>query len=198
MYQTRQQNNIPMFNVKHDFFRNSFFPSTIIEWKKLDISIRNSLSTESFKQSLLKIIRPEANSIFDTHNPLGIKLLTRLRLGLSHLRDHKYKHNFQDCIHPLCLCGTGIENNIHFFLHCQNYNIERQNLLNEISNINEEYLNLNDPELVDIILFGSKNSTFIENKALLCATITFILETKRSLTFNDESSRINYVIYLYY
>ena len=28
---TRNYNNIPLFNVKHEYFRNSFFPSTVIE-----------------------------------------------------------------------------------------------------------------------------------------------------------------------
>ena len=29
-----------------------------------------------------------------------IKLLTRLRLGLNHLREHKFRRNFQDTINP--------------------------------------------------------------------------------------------------
>ena len=37
---------------------------------------------------------------FEIHNPKGIKLITRLRLGLSHLREHKFKHGFQDTVHP--------------------------------------------------------------------------------------------------
>ena len=35
-YRTRQCNKIPAINVNHDFFMNTFFPSTIIEWNKLD------------------------------------------------------------------------------------------------------------------------------------------------------------------
>ena len=35
-YRTRQCNKIPAINVKHDFFKNTFFPSAIIEWNKLD------------------------------------------------------------------------------------------------------------------------------------------------------------------
>ena len=30
-YRTRQCNKIPAINVKHDFFKNTFFPSTIME-----------------------------------------------------------------------------------------------------------------------------------------------------------------------
>ena len=28
--------NIPLFNIKHNFYKNFFFPSTIIEWNNLD------------------------------------------------------------------------------------------------------------------------------------------------------------------
>ena len=84
-YNTRNANNIPQFKVKHNFFKNSFFPSVVIEWNKLDLNIRNSENLFIFKKKLLKFIRPSGNSVFKCHNPKGIKLLTRLRLGLSHL-----------------------------------------------------------------------------------------------------------------
>ena len=40
----------------------------------------------------------------------------RLRLGLSRLREHKFNHNFQNCINPLCSCAVDIESTSHFFL----------------------------------------------------------------------------------
>ena len=44
-YRTRNNiGNIPRFNVKHNFFKNSFFPSTVIEWNNLDKSISCSES----------------------------------------------------------------------------------------------------------------------------------------------------------
>ena len=94
-YRARQFNKIPTINVKHDFFKNTFFPSTIIEWKKLDWEIKNSKSIETFKKRILSFIRPSP-----TNNPRGIKLLSRPRLGLSHLREHKFKHGFQDSLKP--------------------------------------------------------------------------------------------------
>ena len=45
---------------------------------------------------ILKFIRPSSNSFYNCHNPIGIKYITRIRLGLSHLREHKFKHSFQD------------------------------------------------------------------------------------------------------
>ena len=70
----------------------------IVEWNKLDINLRNAKSFLIFRNSLLKIGRPIQNPIYKIHDPMGIKYLTRLRLGLSHLNDHKFRHNFQDCL----------------------------------------------------------------------------------------------------
>ena len=84
-YQTRQLTNISSLSFKHNFFKNAFFPSAILEWNKLDPSLRNSANYNVFKNSILKFIRPFPNEIFQCHNPKGIKLVTRLRLGLSHL-----------------------------------------------------------------------------------------------------------------
>ena len=81
---TRNHNNSPLFNVKHEYFRNSFFVSTVIEWNKLDNNIQNSESVSAFKKQIFKFIRPSPYSTFNVRNPHGIKLLTRLRVGLSH------------------------------------------------------------------------------------------------------------------
>ena len=94
-YRTRQCNNIPTINVKHDFLKNTFSPSTIMEWNKLDWEIKNSKSIVTFKIRILSFIRPSANSTFNCHNHRGIKLLSRLRPVLSHLREHKFKHIFK-------------------------------------------------------------------------------------------------------
>ena len=109
---TRNANNIPRFKVRHNFFQNSFFPSVVIEWNKLDQNIRNSENLFIFKKKLLKFIRPSGNSVFRCHNPEGIKLLTRLRIGLSNLREHEFKHGFLDSLNPICSCG---QRNINSF-----------------------------------------------------------------------------------
>ena len=85
-YCSRNENNIPLVRVNNKYFMNTFFPSTITEWNKLDLSIRNSASLNVFKSRLLQFVRPLENSVFTCHNPIGIKYLTRPRLGFSHLR----------------------------------------------------------------------------------------------------------------
>ena len=49
--------------------RNYSFPSTVIEWNKLDNNFQNSESVSAFKKQILKFIRPSPNSAFNVHNP---------------------------------------------------------------------------------------------------------------------------------
>ena len=121
--------NIPQLWTKHDFFENSFFPSTIKEWNNLNPHIRKSKSISIFKSNILKFIRPKTNNVYHCHNPKEITLITRLRLGLSHLRERKFKHSFQDCLDPLCLCCNETETSTHYLLHCLTYTNERMTLL---------------------------------------------------------------------
>ena len=68
-YATRTESNIPLIKAKHNFFKNSFFPSAFIEWNiewnKLDPNLRNSNSISVFNQKILNFIPPSANSVYD-------------------------------------------------------------------------------------------------------------------------------------
>ena len=179
-YRTRQCNKIPAINVKHDFFKNTFFPSTIMEWNKLDWEIKNSESIVTFKKRILSFIRPSANSTFNCHNPRGIKLLSRLRLGLSHLREHKFKHSFQDSLDPFCSCGKGeVETSSHYLLHCSSYLEERLAVLNTIKNIEKSILQENDSKFTSVLLFGDTSFDNNKNTFILDATIDYIISTGR-------------------
>ena len=74
----------------------------------------------SFPQKALAFIRPAGSNIYGIYDPFGVKLINRLRLGFSHLRKHKFRHNFADTVNSLCTCTLEIENTEHSFLHCQN------------------------------------------------------------------------------
>ena len=54
-YNIRNTNNIPLFKVKHNFFQNSFFPSAVIEWNKLDLNTRNSESFEYLQKDIFEL-----------------------------------------------------------------------------------------------------------------------------------------------
>ena len=191
VFQTYRKINTPLnsliyfpnlFNVKHEYLRNSFFSSTVIEWNKLDNNIRNSESVSAFKKQILKFIRPSPNSTFKVLNTHETKLLTRLRVGLSHLHEHKFRHNFQDPLDPFCNCGRHIETTIHFFLHCSNYSNQRKALFEKISNIKRSLLNQNDSIIVETLLFGSNGLNNEENVWIIESTIGYIITTKRFIT----------------
>ena len=178
-YITRNNDKLPHFKVKHNYFKNSFFPPTVIEWNKLGLNIPNSESLVSFKSKVLEFIRPSENSIFLCNSAKGIQLLTRLRLGLSHLRDHEFKHNFQNTFNPIWNCGEDIETSCHYLLHCSLYTNERLALLNVIQGIDNSILELADSHIVEILLYGRKFLHISSNTNILNATIDFLLETKR-------------------
>ena len=83
-YTTRNIDNIPCFKIRHNF-KNSFFPSTMIEWNNLDPTLLNSESFVVFKNSILKLIRPSPSNVFNCNNYKVIRLITRLRVGMSQL-----------------------------------------------------------------------------------------------------------------
>ena len=99
-------------------FSNIFFPYCINKRSKLNDNLRNATSIYKFKNYLTKFIRIKWNSTFSMSDPLGLKLLTRLRLNLSHLNKHKFWHNFRDNVNPMCSYRAGIETNDHQLLCC--------------------------------------------------------------------------------
>ena len=121
----------------------SFFPWTINEWNKLNFNIQTS-SFNIFRTNLIKIIWLIPNSVFGIFNPQGLKLITRLRLGLSHLNEHRFKHNFNDCINPLCTCRLDIESTVHYFLHCNYYKSARISLSNGLNSVDRTLSSLSD------------------------------------------------------
>ena len=160
-------------------FKNSFLPYAIKEWNKLYFEIRNAKTYASFRKMLLNFIRPIGNSTHKIYDLLGIKLLTRLRLGFSHLPEHKFRHNFTDSLNPLYSCFLEIESTLHFFLHCQNYTTLRRALMTDLKNINDAIMSLNESDLLHVMLYGSKKFDNSMNISILTATIKFIKDTGR-------------------
>ena len=138
-------------------FSDSFFPNTIKEFNKLNHSVSHQLSFQSFRRFLSKSIRPVPNSLFDACDPHGVKLLTRLRVGLSHLKEQKFRHGFNDTVDPFCPCNMETETVTHFYLRCLNYNNLRLELMNELMKIKSNLLHYNEENLTETLLYGDKN-----------------------------------------
>ena len=167
-YLTRNSNNIKQIFCRSEYFANSYFPCTIKEWNKLSLETRNSELYSIFTKSLLKFIRTIPNSVFSVADIYVIKLLTRLRVGLSHLREHKLIHNFQDTINPLSSCSLEIESTSHFFQRCQNFITPRTNLLNELRKVDSNILNLDEINLTKLLSYcDSKYENNVSKKNII-------------------------------
>ena len=167
-------------NFRTERFKSTFLPSCSSNWNQLDPNIQNSASIEIFKRALLSFIRPKSANVYRIHHPRGLKLLTRLRLGLSHLREHKFRHNFNDTIDPFCLCGTNnLETSEHFLLHCPTYACLRRKLFDNLHNNNILLLPLEKSLIVQILLYCSDNFNPSMNKIIISTVIDFIIQSKR-------------------
>ena len=86
-------------------FQKSFYPDGVKCWNNIGPDFRNMEPLSKFKSEVLKIIRPVKNSTFNIHNPLGMKYIYQLRVGVSALSAHKKAHNFRDTSDDTCLCS---------------------------------------------------------------------------------------------
>ena len=125
-------------------FQSSFFPYCLSKWNQLEL--QNSLTFSSFKHSLLRFIRPTASLIYNMQYSRGLKLLTRLRVGPSHLHEHKFCQNFNDTIDPISYCRTNaIESVEHFLLQCHNHTHYRSSLFDNLCQNGISILPLSNP-----------------------------------------------------
>ena len=132
-----------------------------------------------FRKRILNLIRPKCKNTYEIHNPAGLKLLTRLKLGLSHLNNLEFNHNLKDGINPLCSCSLNVENNVHFFLDCHHFSLQRQTVMNNIKSIEKDIIKETDSDLVIILLFGSSKYQYNINSKILSFSSDFILKTER-------------------
>ena len=77
---------LPNYGVK---FSNSFFPYFSQKWNTLPRCFRY-YDLVDFKFNLKKRLKPEKQKHFSLGSKLGNKLLTRLRVGRSHLNSHSF------------------------------------------------------------------------------------------------------------
>ena len=127
----------------------------------------------------MKFIRSEPNSTYNISDTKGLKLLTRLRLVLSRLGDHKFRHNFQNCVFPMSFCGQDIETTTHFLLHYPNHHCARKALFHKINQVSGNISRQSDLTTTKILLFVGKKLDFETNKTLLMSGTEPISLTER-------------------
>ena len=141
--------------------------------------MRSSNSISVFKKTLLAYIRPKNSSTYNITDPIGLKLLSRLRVNLSHLREHKFRHNFLDTINPLCNCSLETESTSHYLLRCSLYTCTRKTFLDKIVELIGSITNYSDDNLVNLLLYGNDSFSNEINASILKCTITFLKSSGR-------------------
>ena len=114
-------------------FKKYFFPYFVKVWNYLKPDIRNAL--------------------FSVY---GEKLLTRLRLNSSHLKEHKFRHGFADTINPMWTCGADVETTEHFLMRCHFYSTQRFELFDNPERVNSDFKNVSGKDQVSFMLYSSK------------------------------------------
>ena len=101
-----------------------------------------------------------------------------MRLGLSHLAEHKFRHNFQDCGNPICSCGQEIKTEVISFFTFS-ITCARKTFFEKINLIDSNISKQNDLYITKDLLFGSEKLKDDKSNAILMSTIEFIQSTEK-------------------
>jgi hypothetical protein len=184
-YNLRNADNIALPMGRRTDYFNSFFPSTIRLWNKLDRTIKHRDSLDSFKYHMKKAKCRKKKKLYSRFNGTGAINHTRMRLGLSGLQSQR--HDYNHVPRPTCNhCGARREDELHFFLQCRVFTPMRVTLLNDINAIyttkgihRDLTRTIVQKELVQCILNGDKRLSEGENTELFRVVQHFIISSRR-------------------
>ena len=91
-------------------------------------------------------------------------------LALSHLREHKFKHSFQNTLNPVFSLQYAI---------CPMYNDKRHTLLSTIKKIGCRLLDVTETVLIETLLSGNCSVDAHTKTQILNPTNEYILATKK-------------------
>ena len=168
---------------KTNRYSYSFFPDAISSWNTFISHFEYFPTYSCLKKYMIGCHRPEGKPIFDIHDPVGLRYLFQLRLGLSPLRSHKNSYGFADTPSNICLCKLGTEDTRHFLFSCPFYATKRAAMIGSVDEILQKN-NLNYPtnfpvNELNLYLYGLPTISPADNSSILMATIKFIKNTNR-------------------
>ena len=181
---TRQLKPLPS---RSKSFKKAFFPYCIDEWNRVNPEVGNAKSMHKFKIPIK--IEKFKNSLYNVYDPLGVKLLSRLRLQFSHLNEHESRHGFKDTTDPTFPCGTEVETNHNFLLRCRYFFSQRPELFDNLYNLDPSFSKLNNKEKVAYLLYSSTSNPNTLNKVFINLVIKLLELTGRfdkPLTFDQR------------
>ena len=184
-YNLRNAEDITLPPGNKKGYTSSFYPSTVRLWNKLEQNIKSRPSIDSFKYHLKKKRCLKKNKLYSYFS--GVKAInqTRMRLGLSGLKDQRRSYNHVD--NSTCdFCGARKEDAMHYLLQCPCFARPRVVLLDAVKEIYQTkniQLDLSrtlvKKELVANLLKGDRRLNDMENASLFRVVQRFIGDSKR-------------------
>ena len=151
-------------------YNKSCWPSTISLWNELPASTKTCLSVETFKKKLNSNLK-NVPEYFHIGNRKENIALCQIRNEASNLNLHLYDHHLTDRMNcPNCDCPC--ETPEHFFIHCPEYNNQRQTLKTTFTKLN---INFN----LQTILNGCETLNYHKNEELVHGIQLFTENSKR-------------------
>jgi hypothetical protein len=154
----------------------SFIPSTVKLWNRLDQFDRNLDTLTKFKKAIRKEQSDNTKRI-PKHFYYGPRklniILTQLRNSYSFLNYDLSKVNIVN--DAACSCGAPREDAFHYFFTCPNYTEIRRIMMNNLNWVQTSDLNLN------LLTRGSDDLTYEENINIIKHVFNFIKSSKRFL-----------------
>ena len=117
-------------------------------------NLARKLETQEVSQYL-----KASQNLLDQVQIYGIKFPTRLLLGLSDIRDHKFRHYFQDTLNPLWDCVNDTETITDSFLRCPRSHTPRKTVSSHSKD-----------QLIQTFLYGNPSCNLSVNRLVLNPT----------------------------
>ena len=144
-----------------------------------------------FKNKVLSIICPPANSVFGIYNPTVLPKLTQLSVCLCKLTDHIFRHNFRDTVSPMCSTNYGFEDINYFLLLCRSFDVQKKIILFGVDELVRPFVqiaNLSNLALIHLLLHVDYDFSNILSMNIIELTRCFIHETGNSIKLNCNTN----------
>ena len=90
---------------------------------------------------------------------------------MRHFNEHRFQHNCQDCMNPLCSCSVEIEDTSHYLLHCHHFSYHCVDLINSVKSICDNFDSMPDNVKEELLLYGNSQFDESKNRVIFRATI---------------------------
>ena len=162
-------------------FKKSFFPHTTQLWNNLPRNVRCK-SVFDFKEHINKELKPPRYKHFARGNKISNSILTKIRVGRSDLKQHKFTIGLVDS--PQCDCHFREESPSHYFLDCFLYSSERQVLFDLFEHYIPNFKTFTKQKKLEIILRGIN----IENDDFLSTNTSLTIIVQNYITHSNRFS----------